>query len=211
MLVISFSLLLATGLIHAATLGVRFGDADGLTPQQRQEAWAQILVVEAIDALIVLATYLVLRRQPQVKLTERRRLWVWPASMPLLGVMLAVNVGYHWVLRYLIGNLSLEEELLETPSWIIFFGVCIQPAIVEEAYCRGIALGILRRITGVHSAVWISAMMFGLMHVSVALSIPYLILFGAFVGYMRVASGTIWLPILLHFLHNLAVVLSEWN
>jgi membrane protease YdiL (CAAX protease family) len=45
--------------------------------------------------------------------------------------------------------------------------------------------------------------------VAVLPSVPYLILMGAFLAYMRLASGTIVLPMLLHFVHNFVILILE--
>lgn len=211
-LFISYGLILATGIVHAALFEQRFGDVVELTVEMQRQAWSQVACIEMIDTLIVLGTYFNLRSgQPPAAIFESRSFWIWPASLPMLAGMLALNLGYHALLRNVIGVLSIEEELTQYPSWIAFFAICVQPAIVEEVYCRGLAYGVLRPVTGIHGAVWISALMFGLMHVTAMFSIPYLILFGAFVGYVRLKSGGVWLPIILHFLHNLTITLYEWN
>ena len=211
-LFISYGLMLAMGIVHAALFEQRFGDADALTAEMRRQAWAQMACIEIVDTLIVLGAFLKLRGSWQrAPTSEPRSFWIWPASLPMLAGMLALNVGYHSLLRYVIGVISIEDELTQYPSWIAFFAICVQPAIVEEAYCRGLVFRVLRPIVGMHSVVWISALMFGLMHVSAMMSIPYLILFGAFVGYIRLKSGAVWLPMVLHFLHNLVITLYEWN
>ncbi|HYO25375.1 MAG TPA: CPBP family intramembrane glutamic endopeptidase, partial [Lacipirellulaceae bacterium] len=96
-------------------------------------------------------------------------------------------------------------------GWLTVLTLCVQPALVEEAFCRGLAIRLLRRVIGVHSTVMISATMFSLMHVAVLLSMPYLFLVGLALGYLRIASGTIWLPIVVHFFHNLLVLMIEWS
>lgn len=208
----SYGALLITGIVHAAVLQARFGDVDEPTAEMQRDAMIQVAVVEAVDTVIVIAAFAMLRmRGTWTPQQEKRSLWIWPASLPLLAGMLAINVAYHGLLRYFIGITSFEEELLEEPSILALLTTCVQPAIVEEAYCRGLAVSVLREFVGLHGVVWITALMFGLMHVSVMMSIPYLILFGAFVGYVRIKSGAVWLPMLLHFLHNFAIALYEWN
>ena len=92
---------------------------------------------------------------------------------------------------------------------IAFLTICVQPAVVEEAYCRLFALDCLRGPLGRHAAVWISATMFGFLHVAVLPSVPYLIVVGAVLAYLRLASGTLLLPILVHLAHNLVILLIE--
>jgi membrane protease YdiL (CAAX protease family) len=47
--------------------------------------------------------------------------------------------------------------------------------------------------------------MFGLAHLGVPLSVPILILIGVMLGYARVLTGGVCIPILLHFIHNMLV------
>ena len=130
----------------------------------------------------------------------------WLIFSLLLLVLLAANFGYHWLLRELLQVPIQEDELTAKLDALVFITHCIQPAIVEEAYCRGLALGILRGMLGKHGAVWISAIMFGLLHVGAPFSIPYLTLVGVCFGYARLATGGMLLPIALHFAHNLIVL-----
>jgi membrane protease YdiL (CAAX protease family) len=204
--------LLLTGIVHATALDVRFGDVDELTSEIISQVWRQILLVEAIDSVIVAIAFVALIGTPLPAFKRARGpAWVWLVSLPTLAAMLALNGAYHELLRDFVRFPMIESEVRDEPSWLSFFAGCVQPAIVEEAYFRGVALSILRNYVGRHAAVWISATMFGLAHVSIALSIPYLVLFGVFVGYVRVGTGTIWLPMVLHFIHNLLVTLEEWT
>lgn len=208
----SYAALLTTGIIHGGVLSARFGDVEDVTPRISREALYQIAVVEAIDTIIVVAAFIALAAgEPMAPLTETRRISAWFAAVPLLAGMLAINFMYHEFLRQVLRLPLIQDDVLQQRGWLTFVVVCIQPAIVEEVYCRGFAMGLLRRVTGSHAAVWIAAAMFAMMHVAVLLSIPYLFLVGLLLGYLRLASGTIWLPIIVHFLHNLAVLLREWN
>ncbi|HEV3257192.1 MAG TPA: CPBP family intramembrane glutamic endopeptidase [Gemmataceae bacterium] len=49
--------------------------------------------------------------------------------------------------------------------------------------------------------------MFGMAHVGVPLSIPLLMVVGLFLGYVRTASRSLLLPMLMHFGHNAAILL----
>jgi membrane protease YdiL (CAAX protease family) len=57
-------------------------------------------------------------------------------------------------------------------------------------------------------AVLISALMFMVLHLAV-LSFPHLLVIGLVLGYVRVRSGSLYPCMLLHFTHNLLVVLAE--
>jgi membrane protease YdiL (CAAX protease family) len=81
--------------------------------------------------------------------------------------------------------------------------------IVEELFFRYLVLGHLRTVMGMHGAVWVSSVMFGMAHVHAFGSVPILIVVGAGLGYMRVMSGSLAVPMLMHGLHNAAVLAWE--
>jgi membrane protease YdiL (CAAX protease family) len=173
------------------------------------EALPPVVVLEAIDTLVVLWALWRIRVRPAL---PRKGLWsrllAWPAFVPVLLALLAFNYGYHWLLRE-AGHFDLIE-----PPWLAapgtaaawFVALCVQPAIVEELFFRYLAIGVLRGVTGVHAAVMISAVMFGMAHLGVPLSIPVLIVLGVGLGYARIASGGLALPMAMHFAHNAAVL-----
>ena len=172
----------------------------------------QMFALEAIDTVvIVIALVLCGRIALRFSPSSGRRLATWVSAAPLLAVMLALNMAYHEAIITFTGAPVVEDELLKFPDllpWLIVM-LCFQPAIVEELFMRQLFLGVLDQHMGPHGAVWISAVAFGLLHLGVPLSIPYLALLGVVLGYLRVYSGGILLPILFHFAHNAIVVAIE--
>jgi membrane protease YdiL (CAAX protease family) len=206
----TFTLLLVTGIVHALVLAARFDRDAGFNAQQRREVFTQILVVEGVDTVIIaVALAMSWGQYPRTLPRERVRLVAWLTSLPILAGLIVVNLAYHWLIRELVQVPLVSDELMKQFDSLAFIAVCLQPAVVEEAYCRWFALDTLRATTGMHAAVWISATMFGLMHVAVLPSIPYLIFVGAVFAYLRLASGSLLLPIVLHFAHNTVVLLLE--
>jgi membrane protease YdiL (CAAX protease family) len=170
------------------------------------------LAVEGLDTvLVVLGLFWIgrLARPPQYSLGVR--VGAWSGAPSVLLILLAVNYAYTRLLRQLIQGPLLEDGLMAHKDllWLVILTVCVQPAIVEELFFRYLALGSLRTVTGIHGAVVISSVMFGMAHIFNPLGIPYLILVGLALGYLRVGSGSIILPMLLHFGHNLAVLYFE--
>jgi len=204
----SYALLLASTILLALSLGLTIDDDAVFDDQLRTQALTQMFVAEVIDVVIVCVAMAMCYRviRPPSKGTENWLL-AWLVFVPMLAVLLLINYQYHWLLREFLHIPLIEDELTVNFGWLVFLVYCIQPAIVEEAYCRGLALGVLRNVLGRHWAVWISAIMFGLFHVGSPLSIPYLTLLGVYLGYARLMSGNLLLPVLLHFVHNLVVLL----
>lgn len=85
--------------------------------------------------------------------------------------------------------------------------VAVFAAVGEELLFRGILLRILIGwFKNYHVAVWVSAIIFSMMHLQFFGFLPRLLL-GALFGYLLVWSGSLWLPVLAHFLNNAGAVL----
>jgi membrane protease YdiL (CAAX protease family) len=207
-LFVSYSLLLATGLVHAFVFGVMFDDVGVVDAATRTSMLQEMLAIEVVDTVIMLVV-LAMRIAPSARVTPGRgkQLAAWLAAAPILAALLTINWGYHWLLRNVAGLPLITDDLMSQIDALTLLVFCVQPAIVEEAYCRLFALNSLMSMTGVTAAVWLSATMFAFLHIAVLPSIPYLLLLGAVLAYLRLSSGTLILPIVIHFLHNLLVML----
>jgi membrane protease YdiL (CAAX protease family) len=108
-------------------------------------------------------------------------------------------------------HISYSAEYLENGySWaFVVLVVCVEPAIVEELAFRGVILGALRRAFGVKEAVVTTAFLFMMLHL-MPLSFPHLLLIGLVLGYLRVASGSLYPCMIAHFVHNGLVILAEY-
>ncbi len=85
------------------------------------------------------------------------------------------------------------------------------PAIGEELLFRGLLQRLFTEWTkSIHWAVWVSAILFSAIHFQFFGFIPRLFL-GVLFGYLLEMTGTIWIPIISHFINNLmGVVLAYW-
>jgi uncharacterized protein len=175
----------------------------------KKDALRLLVIQEVVGTVFVLAALAwvpVRFRHPSRTFVCRAAVWV--VFVLVLAGLLALNVRYHKYIRDLTDVVPVEKELLRDggpiPAW--FLVICVWPAVFEELFFRYLALGVLRSVVNVHAAVWISSVMFGLAHIGAPLSIPVLTLVGVGLGYARVASGRMPLPMFLHFLHNAAVL-----
>jgi membrane protease YdiL (CAAX protease family) len=176
-----------------------------------RETFYETMVFEGVDTVIVLAA-VVLASRPLRNPALWHRLGTWLLSGPGFLLLLGVNLGYHYLLQAV---LQVEPDAGEPPEslardgWWVILSTCVQPAFVEELFFRFLLLGHLRHHLGVHAAVWISSVMFGMAHLGNVPGWPVLTLIGAGLGYARVLSGGLALPIALHFTHNLVICLLE--
>lgn len=93
---------------------------------------------------------------------------------------------------------------------INIFVIALLPAIGEELLFRGV----LQRIFGdwsknVHAGIWLAAFIFSAMHMQFYGFIPRMLL-GALFGYLYVWTGSLWVPIMGHFINNAAAVIVTY-
>lgn len=87
------------------------------------------------------------------------------------------------------------------------FIVAVLPAIGEELLFRGLLQRLIKKMTGnAHWAIWITAILFSALHLQFFGFLPRLLL-GALFGYLLEWTGTLWLPIIAHFINNAAGVI----
>lgn len=87
--------------------------------------------------------------------------------------------------------------------------IAVLAAVGEELIFRGILVRLFREWTqNIHLAVFIPAFIFSALHLQFYGFLPRLAL-GMFLGYLFVWTGSLWVPILVHFANNaFAVILS---
>lgn len=203
-----FSLLLVVTIVQAGLTFFVDPDARNADAQRLQI----MFVAEAIDTTIVIAAWALLgRRIPPLGAGPSRPWVAWCAAPFVLMAALGANVGYHALLRaYINWPGEIDARALPAPDLTLaILAICVQPAIIEELFFRYLSLGALRDSMNIHGAVFVSSVMFGVAHVGSPLSVPVLVLLGFTLGYLRVFSGGLALPMLVHFAHNAAILLAE--
>ncbi len=104
-------------------------------------------------------------------------------------------------------NASLSVPNFETYLLYVFL-ICICPAIFEDVLFRGCILNGLKKL-GTTKAVLISALIFMLMHGGPDQTIHQFVL-GIVLGYALVSSGSVWVPITIHFVNNFIALTSAY-
>lgn len=108
---------------------------------------------------------------------------------------------------------ELTKQMLDVSTLNgLFFNLivmAIMPAFGEELFCRGALQNIFSEKRNKYVAIWIVAIIFSLIHFQMYGFLPRLVL-GALLGYLLVWSGSLWLPILVHFINNATIVLMSY-
>ena len=131
-----------------------------------------------------------------------------------VGVCMISNIVTTYLKMYLenIGVPMPEFPQLMENTWTSFglnlLVIAVLPAVLEEMVFRGFVLQSLRR-HGDGFAVFISALLFGLMHGNIV-QVPFAFMVGLVIGWLYVVTDNIWIPILVHFFNNALSVCMEF-
>jgi uncharacterized protein len=142
---------------------------------------------------------------------------------PITGFTGQINSAMHLpgslsgVEQWMIRQENKADDLLELlivadtfPAMLLnLVMIAVLPAIAEELIFRGVFQKIFYKLfRSGHLAIWFSALIFSTIHFQFFGFIPRLIL-GLVFGYLFYWSGTLWLPVISHFVNNaVPVVLS---
>ena len=159
--------------------------------------------------------YLRLRNTPNTLLIILSAIIV-VVSFPLVNFLIELNQnirfpeamqGFEELMKQLENDAqSATKAFLTTNSFSVYLinllVLAVIPALGEELLFRGVFQRIFHEWwKNIHIAVWVSAFLFSAMHMQFYGLIPRLVL-GAFLGYLFYWSGSLWLPIITHFLNN---------
>jgi len=132
----------------------------------------------------------------------------WNAEIKLPDSLSALE---QWMKKTEEAAAALTERMMQASTFggllSNIFLMAIVAAVGEELFFRGLLQTRLSHwIKNVHAAVWITAFFFSAFHLQFYGFFPRLLL-GAYLGYLLVWSGSLWLPVLAHFVNNALAVL----
>jgi uncharacterized protein len=152
---------------------------------------------------------------------ELKKLFRWPhfsvikiaayASAAVTGAIL-VNYAVKWLNKTIFDTESyyyFAFSHLKYARLITILTVALQPAIFEELAFRGVMQEGLNKITDTKQAIFISAFLFTLLHMSF-ISFFWLMPFALWLGYVRMKEDTIWYGVIIHFCFNTTACLLEF-
>lgn len=213
-------LLLASVVGSAGTwLGCALAGGDGLRASAAGLAIGEV----ALTSIAVLWFVLARRRIPEFH-DERER---WPVArtysvavlyalawMPRVAIL---SIPLLFAARQLgVGEVSPMLESLLGPTadlWtaaLVFVSAVVLAPIAEEVLFRGLLLPHLGRSLASFTAIYVGALLFGMLHVSHGVMLIGPLVLGALLGWARLRSRGLLAPILLHVTFNAFATISSW-
>ena len=171
---------------------------------------AAVFGVQILAALIPFLLLLPLSREERGEGTvvlsfPTKRAWAhfWLLPLFLLTVMLLSILSAAFA-----GLFGVESPAPTGSLPILFLNYALAPAFAEEFFFRFVLLRLFLPY-GKQTAVWVSAILFALVHMNLA-QIPYALAGGLFLGALAASSGSFWIPFLFHLTNNtLSLLLSR--
>ncbi|MBP5428906.1 MAG: CPBP family intramembrane metalloprotease [Clostridia bacterium] len=134
-----------------------------------------------------------------------KRAWAHFVLLPLF--LLAVMI-FSILSDALAKPLGFSSPAPEGALPILLLNYALAPAFAEEFFFRFLLLRLFLP-HGKQTAVWITAILFALVHMNLA-QLPYALVAGLFLGAVAASSGSFWIPFLFHLMNNaLSLLLSR--
>ena len=199
--------------------------------------WVQLIQTAALFLLPPLLMAFLWAKQPLewLKLkSETRGYGLWAIFLMLMALPAINLVGYfnqqmslpaflepleQWMKTAEANAAHLTEQFLSVTTFdgliINILLMALLPAVAEELTFRGMLQNLFevkdetlkKKGNRVHIAIWCSAILFSAIHMQFYGFLPRMLM-GALFGYALVWTGSLWIPILMHFTNNaMAVIL----
>jgi membrane protease YdiL (CAAX protease family) len=176
--------------------------------------WSTAIFTFAFDGVILLLLLLIAGGLPLRETFALRRPLSWPASWRVAGAALAATYAASFVEEIVLGHGSREQAVPQfwDPTRADAFvanaiAVAVFVPIVEELACRGLGFRLLEAY-GQRVAIVGSAIAFALAHGAV-IDLPWVLVTGLGLGYLRSRSGSIYPCVALHAIVNGVAVLAS--
>ena len=132
------------------------------------------------------------------------------ALLLTFGILIVV-ISLSFLASSLFPGLSGADDYPITNDGFLYgvLFVAVLPAVTEEILCRGLILGGIRRSSGRRTSIVLCAAMFACLHLE-PFRIPFTFLSGLVITWVAWETGSLVLPTLMHFVHNLSLFLLMW-
>ncbi|MGH1435776.1 MAG: lysostaphin resistance A-like protein [Lewinella sp.] len=164
-------------------------------------SWTAFLQLDRFTTaqLVGLSVLLLVATLPLIQFSN----WL-NANLPLPEWMISMEDSQNWLVGEVLRMESFKEFLVALTV------AAVAPAIGEELLFRGLLQPQLQKlVNNPHWGIWLSAILFSAIHLQFVGFFPRMLL-GALLGYLLWWSGSLWLPILIHFLFNGVQILGAY-
>ena len=202
--------------IQTAWKMLAFGDAMITEEQINAVSYAHLGLISSISSIVgifVIVFFIYLKHTDTSSYL--------PFSFPTLktafvfigvaGILMVFSeLMSHWKPNLFDDNFVIESYTKANNLTILYIGVVFLGPIFEEILFRGFLFkGLENSFLGGHGAVFVSAILFSMIHLQYGVSVILLILFpmAILLGYARLISKGVTLPILIHSINNLTACL----
>lgn len=149
-----------------------------------------------------------------VSLSKPDKRFLLPVTLISIAFCSFANIAGSVILALLAGfGIQVPNPMPQEPTGVFgmtvtFLGAAVVAPIVEEFAMRGIVMGSLRKF-GDGVAIFVSAVLFGLMHGNL-MQIPFAFIVGLALGFAVIKTGSLWSGILIHAINNALATVLNW-
>ena len=231
---LSIILFLAGELIFGSDLTVLEKSAEALSDND-VDFLRYILIIQDISLLLVPSIIILVMMKPESStgLIELKIPHLKEAGLvvilafcifPITSFTGQLNAGMHlpewlsgvekWMVEKEDHANNIINQVMVSPAFgtmiMNLFIIAILPAMAEEILFRGVLQKILYNLfKSGHAAIWVTAFVFSTIHFQFFGFVPRFIL-GLVFGYLFFWSGTLWLPVISHFVNNAVPVVIAY-
>lgn len=180
--------------------------------------YGSFIILESVLMFFCLFVWLYAARQSTWKtvkkdnLSLKQSLISIPIALAMLGIVNLYIIGFQYLsgqypllkdtLDEYISNASIAQTSTGFEAAGYYIGVGILIPVIEELIFRGIILGEFLSTMNADAAVFLSALVFGTMHMQ-PVQIGYALVCGVILGYVYLYSNSLYLSVIIHILFNL--------
>lgn len=162
------------------------------------------LLISQLSILLPFIVYCIIKKQNPLELIRFKKIRI---STAVLSVLIALCSYPVVVFLNLVSMLFVENAMLNVMPQVLSMGLlagillmAVLPAIVEETIFRGVLYNTYSKRRPI-AAIFLSALLFGLMHMNFN-QMPYAIYLGIIMALLMEACDSILAPMILHFTLN---------
>jgi len=135
------------------------------------------------------------------------RIWLITAATPLFTLTCVTLAQYALgQIGWPVENVLVPERTARWPLFAFYIWIGLCPALFEEIAFRGLLLAKLKRLMTPLQAIWVTTLLFGIIHFDILAMAVFLIPLAWIAGWLTHRTGSLWPAMIIHFVHNVGVL-----